>query len=82
MAAKSPRLCADQGVITRITPKYSSITFKALPYPLPEAWRKEFRDAALNHRGDFAYLEALEIRARESIGFEYTRQVILPMVRA
>lgn len=79
MASRAPRLCADQGTIDFDT---KTITFKALPYPMPAAWIKEFKDAAKNHKGDFAHLEALEIRARESIGVEYTRKVIMPVVQA
>lgn len=79
MAARTPRLCADQGTIDSST---KTITFKALPYPMPDAWIKEFKDAAKNHAGDFVHLEALEIRARESIGIEYTRKVVMPVVRS
>lgn len=83
MATQSPAL--DQGTIDKMT---GLITFVALPYPLPEAWAKEFREAGSlamearksedKLRMDEAELlmRATEIRARATIGVEHTRRFI------
>jgi hypothetical protein len=69
------KLAIDQGMVDINT---KTITYIALPYPLPKAWQDEFKACAKNHKGDFARLEALEIRARATIGFEHTRKYIPP----
>ena len=71
------KLLPDQATVDFDT---KLITFKALPYPMPPVWQQEYRDAAKLHPGDVAYLTALEIRARESIGVWHTRPVIMPRV--
>ena len=75
MASKKAKLLPDNGVVDI---KTSTITYTALPYPLPKTWNEEFRKYAKNHPGDYAGLEALEIRARAAIGFEHTRKYIPP----
>jgi len=63
---------ADNGVIDL---RAHTITYTALPFPLPKAWRDEFIKQGKN-RGDFAGLNALEQRCRAAIGFEVTRKYI------
>jgi hypothetical protein len=69
------KLAVDQGTVDINT---KTITYIALPYPLPKVWQDEFKEYAKNHPGDYAGLEALEVRARATIGFEHTRKYIPP----
>jgi hypothetical protein len=68
---------ADKGVVDIST---RTITFIALPYPLPQAWRERLIRHSADYPGDFAGLEAIEIEMRGSIGFEYTRPYIPPRI--
>jgi len=50
-----------------------TITYTALPYPLPEVWQEEFRKAA----HDLELLNAIEIQCRAAIGVQVTRPCFL-----
>ena len=72
------KLMPDNGVISK---DMTTITYTALPYPLPEPWRQEFIEHTLNRPGDVHGLEALEIRCRAAIGVEVIRPNIPPVLR-
>lgn len=68
----TPKLLApDNGVIDL---KNKTITFTALPCPLPEVWRKEL--IALGRAKDRVGIEAWERRARQTIGLQHQRAYI------
>ena len=54
------------------------ITYLAVPYPLPKAWRDELINHARYHAGDGPHLKSIDMRMRASIGVLVTR----PMVAA
>lgn len=66
-------ILSDNGVIDL---KNKTITYTALPCPLPEAWRKEL--IALGRAKDKTGIEAWERRARSTIGFQHQRAYIPP----
>jgi len=59
----------DCGVIN----KDKTITYVAVPYPLPTAWQNELR---MVKKGDQALLDSIEIRCRKAIGVQVTRAFI------
>jgi hypothetical protein len=77
MSSKTQKLAVDKGTVCLRT---KSITFQAVPFPLPQAWQDRLKQQAKNYPGDFAGLEAIEIEMRGSIGFEYTRPFIPPRI--
>ena len=77
MSQNTTKLAVDKGTICL---KSKTITFIALPYPLPKAWQDRLKQQAKNYPGDFAGLEAIEIEMRGAIGFEYTRAFIPPRI--
>ena len=77
MSSKTQKQAVDKGTVCLRT---KTITFVAVPYPLPKAWQDRLKQQAKNYPGDFAGLEAIEIEMRNSIGFEYTRPYIPPRI--
>ena len=57
---------------------HGKITYLAVPYPLPKAWRDELINHARYHAGDGPHLKSIDMRMRASIGVSVTR----PMVAA
>lgn len=65
---------ADNGIIDH---QAGTITYTALPCPLPEAWQLQLKLARLELPSERAFaIEAVERRARATIGFEVTRPYI------
>ena len=78
MTQKTAKLTPDRGVVDNST---RTITFIAVPYPLPQAWRDRLIRHTADYPGNFAGLKAIEIEMRGAIGFEYTRPDIPPVER-
>lgn len=71
-------MSADQGVIDL---QQKTISYTAVPYPLPDAWKKELIDHHKFRNGDNAHLMALEVRMRATIGQKVTRKYIPPVAK-
>ena len=52
------------------------VTYKALPYPLPDAWKNEFMACE-----SIQAVTAVERRCRAAIGFQNTKVYIPPVRR-
>ena len=52
---------------------HGKITYLAVPYPLPKAWRDELINHAISYKYDKAHYKSIDMRMRASIGVLVTR---------